>query len=110
MRDIPLGSINSKLYEKDGRIFYKISPIIGLQTNVWGDFDLSKVRVLRNDDQCLSFKQGSSKIEMRFKKHSPGLEKVRVVKYLFGIVPLGAQFCEISEVNKTILRDQFKPS
>jgi len=110
MRDIPLGSVESKFYEKDGQTYYKISPILGLQTRVWGTFNLAKIKVIENSEHGLVFKQGHSKIEMLFSSFGLGTEKVRVTKYLFGVVPLGVQFCEISVRDKNFLREQFKCS
>lgn len=108
MKNIPLGSIESKFYEKNGVINYKISPVLGLQTNVWGNFNLSKARVLENNEQCLAFKQGYTKIEMVFTPGTKGLEKVRVTKYIFDIIPIGIQFCNISVSNKRFLQERFK--
>ncbi|QEY11822.1 hypothetical protein D0B88_05770 [Cellvibrio sp. KY-YJ-3] len=110
MKDIPLGSIDSKIYENNGDIHYKISPIFGLKTSVWGDFNLSKVTVLVCNQKNLTFKSGVVKINMTFKPYTPGLEKVRVTKYVFGIIPLGCQFCEISVTNKNYLQAQFTNS
>jgi len=47
---------------------------------------------------------------MVFKPYAPELEKVRVIKYVLGIIPLGVQFCEISIGDKDFLLEQFKCS
>ena len=110
MRNIPLGSIESKFYEVNGEKYYEISSIPGLQTKVWGKFNLAKAVLLEHNEQFLIFKQGSSKIKMAFKQCSTSLQKVQVTKYIMGIIPVGVQFCEISVANKNFLLEQFKAS
>ena len=110
MKDIPLGSLNSKIYEKSGTNYYKIFPIFGMQTNVFCDWQISKLNVVENTDKILSFKNGSSKINMTFKPYHSNVEKVRVTKYIFGIFPIGTNFCEISMSNKEYLREQLGSS
>jgi len=110
MKDIPLGSLNSKIYEKSGANYYKISPTFGMQTNVFCDWKISTLNVVKNTDKILSFKNGSSKIKMTFNPYYSGVEKVRVTKYIFGIFPIGSNFCEISMSNKEYLREQFGSS
>lgn len=110
MKEIPLGSINSSFYEKHGELYYKISPIIGLQGSVFGDFKVSDSTVLKCSDKNLTFKVGLSKINMTFKPYCSGLERVRVTKYVMGFLPLGCQFCEISAANKKYLYEQFTSS
>jgi hypothetical protein len=110
MKDIPLGALNSKIYEKSGETFYKISPILGMQTNVFCDWAISTLKIIENSDKILYFKNGITKIKMTFKPAYSGAEKVRVTKYIFGVVPLGSNFCEISVSNKEYLREQFGSS
>ncbi|WP_045859524.1 hypothetical protein [Teredinibacter purpureus] len=110
MKEIPLGSINSSFYEKNGELYYKISPIVGLQSSVFGDFKVSESTVLKCSDKNLTFRVGLSKINMTFKPFSPGFEKVKVTKYIMGFLPLGCQFCEISAANKKYLYEQFTSS
>ncbi len=110
MKEIPLGSINSKIYEKHGELYYKLEPIIGLQTQVFGDFKVSAATVIVCNDECFIFKVGRTKIKMAFKPFTTGLEKVCITKYILGFIPFGRQFCEISVINKKYLFESFTSS
>lgn len=110
MKAIPLCSVESGFHEQNGDVYYKISPILGLQSKVTGDFNLSSVKVIACNQKNLTFKSGIVKINMTFKPYTLGLEKVRVTKYIFGVIPLRCQFCEISVTNKNYLQTQFTSS
>tara|TARA_R110001583_G_C5484380_1_gene394144 strand:- start:111 stop:359 length:249 start_codon:yes stop_codon:yes gene_type:complete len=79
-QQIPLGQFNSKLYEKEGELYYKISPVFGLQANFHLDAPVS------------------------------GLSKLRICPLYFGFIPMGMYFCEVAESNKERLLSAFQNS
>jgi hypothetical protein len=103
MEEIALGSLNSKLYEKGGEQYYKISPIFGQQINFFLDAPVSEIHVLKSTEQELLIKNGRLKLKMIFKPYVPGLFKLRLTPIYFGFIPMGSYFCEISETNKNKL-------
>lgn len=107
MEEIPLGAVTSKLYEQQGKLRYMISPILGYQINFPFDVPVTSETVLRNSDQEVVLKSRSFRVKMSFKPWVVGLEKVRLVPYLFGIIPFGIYFGEISSTNKRRLRSAF---
>ena len=107
MEEIALGSLNSKLYEKNGELHYKISPIFGQQMNFFLDAPISEIEVLKDNDQELLIKSGRLKLKMAFKPYVPGLYKLRLTPVYFGFIPMGVYFCEISETNKNKLYRAF---
>ncbi|BFM12663.1 hypothetical protein R50072_28160 [Simiduia litorea] len=106
MQEIPLGTLNSKLYERNGETYYTITPIFGTSTNFYLNAPLSKIEVLKNEDNELLIKKGILKLRMSFKPYTPGLFKLKLKPYYFGI-PFGIYWCEISATNKTKLQDVF---
>ena len=107
MEEIPLGAVTSKLYEQQGMLRYMISPILGYQINFHFDVPVTSETVLRNSDEEVVLKGRSLRVKMSFKPCVAGLEKVRLVPYLFGIIPFGIYFGEISLTNKRRLRSAF---
>ena len=100
MTEIPLGALNSKIYKKDGEIYYKISPILGQQSNFFLDSPLSEIEVINKNEKELVIKSGSLKLKMLFKPYVNGLEKLRLIPIYLGFIPWGVYFCEISVTNK----------
>jgi len=106
MQEIPLGALNSKLYEKNGETYFAITPIFGMRTNFHLNAPLSKIQVLKNEDNELLLKIGILKLRMLFKPYTPGLFGLKLKPYYLGI-PFGTYWCEISTTNKTRLQDVF---
>ncbi|WP_422138337.1 hypothetical protein [Endozoicomonas sp. ALC020] len=100
MTEIPLGSLNSRLYKEDGEMYYKISPVLGQQINFYLDSPLSKIKVIKKNEKELVIKSGSLKLKMLFKPYVNGLEKLRIIPVYLGFLPCGLYFCEISATNK----------
>jgi hypothetical protein len=90
MEEIALGSLNSKLYEKGGEQYYKISPIFGQQINFFLDAPVSEIHVLKSTEQELLIKNGRLKLKMIFKPYVPGLFKLRLTPIYFGLRYEGA--------------------
>lgn len=106
MEEIPLGSLNSKIYEKNGQSYYKISPIFGMQANFYLDAPISEIKVLENTANEIVLKRGILKLKMIFKPFTPGLNKLKLKPCYFGI-PFGVYWCEISDTNKRRLNEVF---
>ena len=105
--DIPLGSLNSKIYEKNGETYYKITPIFGTQINFFLNSPVSKINVLKNTEDEIVLKTGLLNLKMLFKPYVPGLKKLSLRPYYFGL-PFGIYWCEISDQNKQKLSKLFK--
>jgi len=110
MKEIPFGTLNSKFYEKGDELYYKVSPVFLQQINFILDAPVSKIRVIKNSGDELLLKKGILKLKMLFKPYVPGLQKLRIIPYYFGLLPMGIYFCEISESDKEYLLNAFKNS
>lgn len=98
--DIPLGTVHSKLYEKNGESYYKISPIFGMQINFFLDAPVSKIRI---DGDALVYGAGFYKLRIEFKEQEYAIYKLRIIPTYFWVLPFGITFGEISKPNKRTL-------
>lgn len=98
--DIPLGTANSKLYEKNGLTYYKISPIIGMQINFSLDVPITKLKITGSS---IVYDSGFYKLKLLFKDSTAGTYKVRIKPSHFWCIPFGTTFCEISKSHKELL-------
>tara|TARA_R110002167_G_scaffold357836_1_gene573554 strand:+ start:615 stop:953 length:339 start_codon:yes stop_codon:yes gene_type:complete len=109
-QQIPLGQFNSKLYEKEGELYYKITPVFGLQANFHLDAPVSEIEVLKNCESELKLRRGILTLKMVFKPYVSGLSKLRICPLYFGFIPMGMYFCEVAESNKERLLSAFQNS
>ncbi|RZM73999.1 hypothetical protein C3B51_20295 [Pseudoalteromonas rubra] len=98
--DIPLGTANSKLYEKNGLTHYKISPISGMQINFYLNAPVNKLRI---EDNNIFYDSGSYKLKLEFIEQEHAIYKLRIKPIYFWVLPFGITFCEISKPNKEAL-------
>ncbi|WP_416307671.1 hypothetical protein [Neptunicella sp. SCSIO 80796] len=105
--NISLGMANSKLYEKEGHIYYKIWPIIGMQLNFILD---KKVAELKVDGDDVFYNGGFFKLKLQFRDNDRFTTKVRLIPQYFWIIPFGVTFGEISNKNKEILINAIQDS
>ena len=109
--NIPLGTMDSTLYIKDGEQHYKISPILGQRINFSLNSPVRKIIVVSCSTKQIVLKPNLwLTIKMTFKPNVRNLEKVRITPYYFGILPMGIYFGDICSSNKGLLIDAFKQS
>ena len=107
VKEIPLGFASSRLYEKDGQTYYRISPVPGTQVIMPLHGPISKIEVLQRSDNVLMLRKGVTRYTFRFEPTARGLERVRLTVALFGFLPMGVHFGDISTTDKEALFDAF---
>jgi len=98
--DISLGTANSKLYEKHGLTYYKISPIFGTQIYFFLDAPVSKLRI---EGENIIYDSGFYKLKLEFKEQKNSIHKLHIKPTYFWILPFGITFCQISKSHKETL-------
>lgn len=107
MEEIPLGSLNSKIYKNNGELYFKISPIYGMQIGFYLNAPISGIEVLKSTESEIVLKKGILKLTMLFKPYMRGLHKLTLKPSYFRL-PFGVYWCEISDKNKEKLNHVFQ--
>lgn len=109
-KTIYLSTLIAELYERGSETWFRIKPIPGTQINFIFDHPISHIRELADQDSQLVLKAGALSVKMSFQAYIAGLSKVRIIPYLFGILPFGLYPCEISRRDRDFLFDTFAKS
>lgn len=95
--DISLGTANSKLYEKNGLVYYKISPIFGTQINFSLDTLVSNLKIEGN---TIIYNSGFYKLKLEFIEQKGATCRLYIKPTYFWVLPFGITRCAISKLNK----------
>ena len=103
MTDIPLGFADSRIYDKDGEVFYDMRPAIGTQMTLPLRGAISGKRVVRNTDEELVLVKGPIRYTFLFSPRQAGPEALKYSVSLFGVIPIGTYWGDISSEGKRAL-------
>ncbi|WP_226669144.1 hypothetical protein [Microbulbifer aggregans] len=106
-KEINLGALESKFYEKSGEEYYKVNAIFGTQISFSFDNPVRRVQVEECSESSLIIHGKYMSLKMEFSELSPGLQKCRVKPYMLGFFPIGIYFGQISCSNKKYLLERF---
>ena len=104
MTDIPLGFASSRIYDKDGEVFYDMWPALGTQMTLPLRGAVSGKRVVRNTDKELVLAKGLFHYSFRFSPRQAGPDTLRYSVSILGVVPIGMNYGDISSEGKRALR------
>ncbi len=106
-KEIHLGSLESRFYEKSGKDYYRVNAIFGTQVSFSFDNPVSRIQVEECSESALVIHGKYMSLKMEFSELSPGLQKCTVKPYLLGFYPIGIYFGQISCPNKRYLLERF---
>lgn len=107
MTSIPLGFADSRIYDKDGEIFYDMWPAFGTQITLPVRGAVASKKVVRNTDDELILEKGLIRYTFRFSARQAGLDALRYSVSILGVVPIGTHWGDISSGGKRALRAAF---
>lgn len=107
MTEIYLGFASSRLYEKGGELHYDMWPAFGTQMMLPVRGAVSGKEVLRNTDEELVLEKGMVRYTFRFSPRQAGPDALRYSVKLFGVLPIGSCWGDISSDGKRVLRSAF---
>ena len=107
MTDIHLGFGTSRVHEKDGVLHYDMWPAFGTQISMPVSGAVSGYRVIRNTNEELVLSKGLYRYTFRYSPRQAGPDALRYSVRMFGIVPLGIHWGDISAEGKRALRVAF---
>ena len=105
--DIPLGFANSRLYEKAGELHYEMWPLFDTFMTTPLQGVVADMKVLCNTDELLVISKGMNRFTFRFKARAAGPDALTYSVKLFGILPGGIHWGDISSDGKKALRAAF---
>ncbi len=104
MIEIPLGFADSRVYDKDGEVFYDMWPVPGTQMTLPLRGPISGHRVIRNTDEELVLAKGVFRYAFRFSPRPAGPDALRYSVSILRFVPIGTHWGDISGEGKRALR------
>ncbi len=107
MTDIYLGFAESRIYEKEGVLFYDMWPAFATQMTLPLRGAVSNSKVIRNTDDELVLAKGIFRYMFRFSSRKAGPDALKYSVRVFGVVPIGTHWGDISSEGKRDLRAAF---